>query len=184
MRLHVYLNGVNKTFKKDTPDKELLHCCLGITTELGEILDLMKKHYCYGVPKDDKWDKELALEIGDLVYYITKMAELTDNLDSIEKFFEGLEIPDHISIPKEIPYAISILEDSCSLYNYSSICAEFEEKIPSIMLFAIGVAKINDINFDSTLFTNLRKLETRHGSSFKIETSFEDGRDRAKETNS
>jgi NTP pyrophosphatase (non-canonical NTP hydrolase) len=55
---------------KDSPDPEilrLLHMGIGVATEGGEFLDMLKKHIFYGKPLDRV---NLAEEIGDLMWYI------------------------------------------------------------------------------------------------------------------
>jgi len=53
-------------------DSKMLHSVLGINTEAGEILDLVKKNMYYGKNLDLLDMKE---EIGDLLFYIQSLCE-------------------------------------------------------------------------------------------------------------
>lgn len=45
---------------------DLLHASMGMVTEAGEFMDMMKKHLFYGKPQDEVNLKE---EIGDILWY-------------------------------------------------------------------------------------------------------------------
>ena len=58
-----------------------IHMILGMTTEVGEIVDPFKKCYAYNKPIDYINIKE---EIGDLMWYISNLCNLNDwNLEDI-----------------------------------------------------------------------------------------------------
>ena len=46
---------------------DLMHACLGLQTESGEITDQLKKHLFYGQPLDRVHIKE---ELGDILWYM------------------------------------------------------------------------------------------------------------------
>lgn len=52
----------------DLNSLEILHGAIGLATESGEILDVMKKHIYYGKPIDTV---NLAEEIGDVLWYVS-----------------------------------------------------------------------------------------------------------------
>lgn len=67
-----YQAHVKRLFVKPVGDQtgQALHAAVGASTEAGELLDQMKKHWIYGKP--------LALdnvveECGDILFYITAM---------------------------------------------------------------------------------------------------------------
>lgn len=51
-------------------EHDLLHACLGLVTEAGEIADAIKKHHAYGKPLDLT---NLREELGDIMWYIPLM---------------------------------------------------------------------------------------------------------------
>jgi len=61
----------------------LIHSLWGLTTEVGEITDLIKKHVFYGKPFTNLQIKE---ELGDLLFYIESTAQACDS--SLEELME------------------------------------------------------------------------------------------------
>lgn len=51
----------------ETVDDDLLHAALGLSGEVGEFADALKKHFFYGAPLDRANCKE---ELGDILWYI------------------------------------------------------------------------------------------------------------------
>jgi NTP pyrophosphatase (non-canonical NTP hydrolase) len=59
----------------------LLHGAMGISTEAGELLDVIKKHIFYGKPVDQV---NLAEEVGDTMWYVAEVVRaLRVDLDSV-----------------------------------------------------------------------------------------------------
>lgn len=54
-------------------DRRVFNCCMGLSGEAGETVDLLKKSHFHGKPLDRK---KLLLELGDTVYYLTALANL------------------------------------------------------------------------------------------------------------
>lgn len=55
------------------PHTELVHACMGLSGETGELVDLIKKSVFYGRP----WDQEKLLsELGDVIHYYMRIAHL------------------------------------------------------------------------------------------------------------
>jgi len=87
-----YATFVESRFKTFPSDLEsLLHAGIGISGEAGELLDCLKKSWVYGKPIDDL---NLHEELGDLLFYITALADLIgtdlgqlmrDNMAKLEK---------------------------------------------------------------------------------------------------
>lgn len=91
MKIELYQKKSLRTMKVD--DTTTQHCCLGISGEAGEVIDLVKKSIYY--------NKELDLikvteELGDLMFYIVNLASslgismhdvLIQNVEKLEKRF-------------------------------------------------------------------------------------------------
>jgi NTP pyrophosphatase (non-canonical NTP hydrolase) len=59
--------------KHESKQADLLHITLGISGEVGEIMELMKK--ATGPHRPEMYaPAKMALEIGDVVFYLTKLA--------------------------------------------------------------------------------------------------------------
>lgn len=76
-------------------DAHLLHMCMGLSGELGELIDIIKKSIFYRKPLDLKHAKE---EMGDVEFYfeglrqglgITREETITDNIKKLGARYEG-----------------------------------------------------------------------------------------------
>jgi NTP pyrophosphatase (non-canonical NTP hydrolase) len=73
---------------------DILHAAMGITTEAGEIMDQLKRHFFYGKGLDIVNVKE---ELGDLFWYIALMCDALNfsfeeiqekNIDKLRKRYK------------------------------------------------------------------------------------------------
>ena len=80
-----------RTMKFD--ENVLMHCCMGMAGETGEVVDLIKKSVFYNKPIDKE---KVAEEIGDIMFYIVNLATslnlsmsdiLQGNVDKLKKRF-------------------------------------------------------------------------------------------------
>jgi NTP pyrophosphatase (non-canonical NTP hydrolase) len=65
----------------DQDQMNLLHACMGLTTETGELVDIMKKHIFYGKPIDVV---HMLEESGDMMWYFAIIMRLISKLASEE----------------------------------------------------------------------------------------------------
>lgn len=78
MNINYYEASVRRSAKScetqeiDGPTLNLLHWTLGLSGEVGEVVDTVKKHVYYNQPLDVDNLKE---ELGDSLYFITAMAQ-------------------------------------------------------------------------------------------------------------
>lgn len=90
-----FTNVVSKTWNYATrfvagehSDRELLNIVTGMGAETGEVLDVIKKHYCHTAGKsDDTFRSKLIYELGDVLYYFLKCLDFFDI--SIEEVVDG-----------------------------------------------------------------------------------------------
>lgn len=70
-----YVKGALRTepqqYYPERIDMRALHAYMGLTTEVGELVDTFKKHIFYGVKLDHE---NLVEEMGDLFWYFALMA--------------------------------------------------------------------------------------------------------------
>lgn len=63
----------NQIKQELTPEQaNLLHMCVGVSTEANELLDAIKKHTIYQKPLDVENVKE---ELGDLLFYMSNLMQ-------------------------------------------------------------------------------------------------------------
>jgi NTP pyrophosphatase (non-canonical NTP hydrolase) len=67
----------NPTLDKHYSEVDSIHMILGMTTEVGELVDVYKKHLAYKKPLDMVNVKE---ELGDLMWYIANFCNI-NNID-------------------------------------------------------------------------------------------------------
>lgn len=94
-----YLEEINKRYTPyPTKNREMLavnaeivQACIGLSTEVGEVQDLLLKSWMYGRQLDQE---ALTLELGDVLHYLMRVADLNyisfpvlmeRNLDKLSK---------------------------------------------------------------------------------------------------
>lgn len=182
MNYESYLNDVNKTFlHSEDKLKEYMHCAMAIPSELGEVMDLLKKHYAYGVDKDDSWRRELELELGDVLYYVAKLSEMANLKESVSDYFEGMSLT--VFSNNEICATSEAMKLSSKLVFITPYNDKIWTIIDSVMDSVLILAKENDIELKDIIQSNVDKRAKRHGNSYNHASSTEAGRDRVAETN-
>jgi NTP pyrophosphatase (non-canonical NTP hydrolase) len=61
-----------------TPPHDTTRCLLGIGGEAGELMEKFKKFYRGDAPDSFDPNLDVAYELGDVLYYITKLAHIHD----------------------------------------------------------------------------------------------------------
>lgn len=96
MDMNEYSRLALRTKNELGPTGNLIHATLGITSEAGEIADLVKKHYAYDKPLDIP---ALLGEIGDQVWFLNLLVSelgltwdqvLEANIAKLEKRYPNL----------------------------------------------------------------------------------------------
>lgn len=76
MNFNQYVNEALRTAPPETdPYEDLLHGCAGLSTETGELVDVIKKHRYYGKPVD--WVNVFE-EMGDVLWYLALLCRAAD----------------------------------------------------------------------------------------------------------
>lgn len=69
-----YSKDAARTFlSTDDHEKDILHCLMGLQTEVGELCDAYKKHFFYGKELDIT---NVSEELADTLWYMTNLARL------------------------------------------------------------------------------------------------------------
>jgi NTP pyrophosphatase (non-canonical NTP hydrolase) len=98
-----------------TRNVRLLHAAIGLSTESGEVLDMLKKHLYYGKTLDEVNLKE---EMGDLFWYLAIMADalgvdfetvMKTNIDKLKARY-GSKFTDEKAINRDLNLERQILE--------------------------------------------------------------------------
>ena len=100
---------------KDVRVLRLLHAAIGLATESGELLDMLKKHLYYGKPLDVTNAIE---EIGDVSWYMRLGLDAMDsnmvhallvNVRKLKKRYGG-KFTEHAALNRNLPEERKILE--------------------------------------------------------------------------
>ena len=182
MTLEDYLQGVNKTWKKDDTLKEVEHCNFAFIEEVGEIAGWYKKKIAYGADAD-KIAPKLKGEFGDLLYYMVKMGELSDCMMRIETRFEDtFEMPSVEGA--DILGVLAVLADSAAaITKYTFHSEEFMEHYGKLFDHTLVLIHLEGHTLEDIMYTNLAKLAVRHGDDFNMDSILPENRDLKSEDN-
>ena len=192
MNFEEFCESTKRTFNVQSPEKDLLHCKLGMAEESGEIIGKFKKVVGYG----HELDRVCTLaEIGDYMFYFGYMCNIleVEGIDTEE--MKGKDIVESfnnivsntVSSEKVIPAtnrALGIFELTATflvllqerpdifriiqamsqiLLGINMLCASLGKKLPVV------------------LEANVAKLKLRYPDKFNMKATHEEGRDRAEE---
>lgn len=96
-----YTDLALKTLNKDIFEQKdlILNASLGLSGEVGEVNDIIKKYMYHGHKLDDDTKEKIILELGDVCWYVALMAWAIDktkfedvlnkNIEKLEKRYHG-----------------------------------------------------------------------------------------------
>ena len=176
MTLDDYLEGVNRTWKKDDGLAEVEHCNFSFIEETGEIAGWYKKLICYGADPKEIAPK-LKGEFGDLLYYLVKMGEISDCMMRIESRFEAnFKMPDVHGC--DILGVLGVMaECSMKISKYTFHSEEFMENYGKLFDHLLVLIVLEGHELEDVMYGNLAKLAVRHGEGFKMDQALPANRD-------
>lgn len=77
MNLIQYTSNIQRTWNTQTPATDFFHCCLGLTSEYGELANAYKKQVGYNRVLDTA---NIFEELGDLMYFSQTMNLVIDKI--------------------------------------------------------------------------------------------------------
>ena len=137
-------------------DLDILHMDLGIAAEVGELLDIFKKHIAY---KKELDKVHIGEEIADICWYTVNKArilEISLTKDITDKYFYK-----YISGNKPMLYDISEI-----LLNYKLI-----GEINNLISMLFGITQYFELDFYKILDNNINKLRVRYPEKFTEENA-------------
>lgn len=115
MDFKTYIKESERTMVQKGKDMNILHGCIGIATESGELLDALKKNLFYGKPLDTVNIKE---ELGDVMWYVAILCRELDlsmeeilqtNIDKLKARYPE-KFTEHNAINRDLGKERNILE--------------------------------------------------------------------------
>lgn len=192
MNFQDYLKATEYFWKEHEDfEDELLHCLFALPEEFGEISGWYKKHFGYGLPKDEKWLTELKGEHGDVLYYTVTLARITGNIARLEAAWNqiinetvNLAQIEEYHFKKELTLIHSCFTKTEHLYEANFTGEEYEGILTSMFLLHCILMDREGLTLEDVALSNLRKLNTRHGKKFNQDKTVESNRDRDSESKS
>lgn len=161
----------------DTPELNLLHMNLGISTEIGEFLDAMKKNIAYNKPLDVV---NLSEELADMSWYIANKSRIfykkswTEELE--EKSYEVLlgEVKEYLDSISgiDINTKVAIILTSIIQPMTDDFTKETFNGVRDMAILSY-VADIFEIDFFQSLTNNINKLKVRYPEKFNEKDALE-----------
>ena len=148
-----YIELASRTAKPLELFEQLEHARLGVSTEVGELLDAYKRHRIYGKPLDKT---NLLEEIGDTLWYVA--LECTTNKFDIVPIMRGMQVP-------KLPDTHTMLKALGRLAGY--FWDEPREGHCAAIVFALmQLCEMEQIDFEQAMRLNIAKLAKRYGDKY------------------
>lgn len=179
MNLTEYQEAVNKTWLSAEGITELEHCFAGIIEEVGEITGWHKKRLFYGASMEST-RTQLKGEFGDLLYYIVKLGELTNQMGNVEYYFEPTALTEEselTSVGVLIGMTGNVYKITQSGLYSDTFRYEYEELIEGLSC----LLRREGHSLEDIMESNVAKLKVRHGEAFDTAKSLPADRDILKE---
>jgi len=136
-----------------TRDERLLHAAIGMVTEVGELLDAIKKHIFYGKQLDRVNMQE---EIGDLCWYVALASDVLNITPeavirgSADVFCQVISIV-HVSA-------------NCLVFVHNEVAVV--NALSDIMGSIFTICEVKSFSLGDILDTNIAKLKARYPDKF------------------
>jgi NTP pyrophosphatase (non-canonical NTP hydrolase) len=171
MKIYDYLPAAAKTEKLlDTAFERVTHHMAGVTGEVGEVIDMLKKSVIYDRPLDRaKFVKELGdvcwylaglcntlgLDGNQVEHHMTRSAQFGRDLHEIEGDFHCLR--ETLFLSRMIVDSVSVIEDLPTHEDRVIVLGNAFNH-----LLVIGAGWIDGLTLAEILKTNIDKLSVRH----------------------
>lgn len=147
-------------------DKNIFHMQLGVNTEIGEFLDIVKKHIAYNKELDKV---HLQEEISDIMWYVANQATFEGVvLQNLEDFIFNLDLEKSKNTP--IESSSYIMMNLATYYNetITTDSSNFYDEIINILILA---SRALELDFYKGLENNIAKLKVRYPDKFTSEAA-------------
>lgn len=162
MEIQQYQQEAKRTLHIMSDDRDRLHMVAGVISEVGEIVDIYKRHLAYG----KELDKVHVLEeIGDVFWYIVNWASIKNTI---------LENPSDpiYTIPYDLddPYKPTSEIDVFFSFIYHLHFGEIQNMLNMWRHVCICLG-FNDKDIEKSLDKNIAKLKVRYPEKFTEENA-------------
>lgn len=158
MRLHEYQKAAMRTMSPQqettltSRTQQLVHCCLGIAGELGEIITSQDRH-------------NTIEEIGDFMWYLAGTAHaLGIDLDNIDLGYKISEEPFD-----DLTTNVAIIADKIKRHIYYKVTLDvevIERAVGNCIVCLEDLSAENGVTLEECMITNIDKLSVRYPDKF------------------
>ena len=155
-----YTDLALKTLNKDVFEQKdlILNASLGLSGEVGEVNDIIKKYMYHGHKLDDDTKEKIILELGDVCWYVALMAWAIDktkfedvlnkNIKKLEKRYHG-EFSTEKSINRKEDSDNSCEEKKDNFNNgFRTFCKDYDYELDKMR---INCTNDCDFEFETTI---------------------------------
>ena len=159
-----YTDLALKTLNKDVFEQKdlILNASLGLSGEVGEVNDIIKKYMYHGHKLDDDMKEKIILELGDVCWYVALMAWAIDktkfedvlnkNIEKLEKRYHG-EFSTEKSINRKADSNNSCEEKKNDSNNgFRTFCKDYDYELDKMRINCMDDCNCNcDFEFETTI---------------------------------
>ena len=155
-----YTDLALKTLNKDVFEQKdlILNASLGLSGEVGEVNDIIKKYMYHGHKLDDDTKEKIILELGDVCWYVALMAWAIDktkfedvlnkNIEKLEKRYHG-EFTTEKSVNRKEDSDNSCEEKKDNFNNgFRTFCKDYDYELDKMR---INCTNDCDFEFETTI---------------------------------
>ena len=158
MQIREYQFEASRTCSDLGEENNYTHMRLGVTTEIGEICDIFKKHLAYGKEIDLV---HLGEELADVAWYICNHATFTGVLAGVETgMSECVDLEDVLVSLDFIYLQYTELVEDNTYFSH-----------PEQLGMLKTIADYYELDFESLLDKNIAKLKVRFPEKFTQEAA-------------
>ena len=161
-----YTDLALKTLNKDVFEQKdlILNASLGLSGEVGEVNDIIKKYMYHGHKLDDDTKEKIILELGDVCWYVALMAWAIDktkfedvlnkNIEKLEKRYHG-EFSTEKSINRKEDSNNSCEEKKDDSNNgFRTFCKDYDYELDKMRIIGDFLDEKNSMFEFETTFTD------------------------------
>lgn len=167
MKFADYIPLAMRTCKELPHEEHLAHMAMGITGEMGEIIDALKKHHIYGKELDQA---NLVEELGDCCWYLAGLLQSVPEMCSKIKEYSLLS---ESVLARRRPLTVrNILMTNATVAKAAAklVCPInpyiYWDAVQTMLEALLDTAQLLDIDLEQALDINIAKLAKRYGDKY------------------
>ena len=161
--------------------QRMSHSCMGLITEIGEVVTELKRMAIYGKPLDDQRKAHILEEVGDVMWYIAIMWDVLDaNLEdflSAPKFvpptdLEGMYEATSMVLAKQCGQICAVTEDVTMNQDINE--DNFADLSHATYMIYVGLGLLAnhcDSSIEQAMEDNIAKLRVRFPDAYSNEAA-------------